>query len=111
KRRRDAWLLAPEHLESERERRREVLARETRVHGDVSELALAAVGQDREADIADQAALVGDDEVSAGAQHARELAERPLDVREVHERDRADDELDRVVRNRQLVEVGLVELA
>ena len=47
----------------------------------------------------------------AGAQHPRELAERALDVRQVHERDRADDEVDRVVLERQLVEVGLVELA
>ena len=33
KRRRDARLLAPEHLESEREGRREIVAREARVHG------------------------------------------------------------------------------
>jgi hypothetical protein len=60
KRRRDMRLLAPEHLESAWQCRREVLARKARVHRDVSELAFGPVGQDREADVADQAALLGD---------------------------------------------------
>ncbi|HXH88265.1 MAG TPA: hypothetical protein VNI55_06630 [Gaiellaceae bacterium] len=107
----DARLLASEHPEAEWERRGEVLAREMEVDGEVALLALRAVAPDRRADVADQAALVGDDEVPARAQDARELAEWAVEVRQVHERDRADDEVDGFVRERQLVQVGLVELA
>src|SRR5207237_10051621 len=111
KRPRDARLLAPEHLESERERRREVVAREACIRGDVALGPALRVEHDREADVADQAPLVGDHEVPAGAQHPRELAERSVEARALRERDRADDEVDRVVRKRQLVKVGLMELA
>src|SRR4051794_6626482 len=108
--RRDAGLLASEHPESERERRGEVLAREARVHRDVSELAVATDTHERQLDVADQAALIRYDEVPAAAQDPRELAERAVDLGEVHERDRADDEVDRVVGKRELVKIRLVEL-
>jgi hypothetical protein len=48
--------------------------------------------------------------VPARAQHARELGERAIEARQVHEGDGADDEVDGVVAERQLVEVCLVEL-
>lgn len=96
---------------TERERDREVLARELSVRGHVPEFALRAFVQDGQVDVADQPALVGDHQVPARAQHPRELAEGPPDVREVDERDRADNEVDGVVLERKRVEVGLVELS
>ena len=113
---RDARLVAAEHLESERERRCEVIAGEAHVRGEISRLTLRAVElvrveHDREADVTDQATLVGDHEVATGAQHSRELAERACDVGEMDERDRAYNEVDGVVRKRQLMKVGVMELA
>jgi hypothetical protein len=48
--------------------------------------------------------------VPGGPQHPRELPKRAIEIRDVHKRDRAEDEVDGVVRKRQFVEVGLVEL-
>jgi hypothetical protein len=54
---------------------------------------------------------VGNDEVPAGAQHAGELGEHRLEVADVDESERADDDVHRVIGQRQPVKLADVELA
>ena len=62
-------------------------------------------------DVLREGAPVGDHQAAAGPQHADELGEHGLEVGDVHQRERADHEVDVVVGERQVVQVGLVELA
>jgi hypothetical protein len=54
---------------------------------------------------------VADDQVLAGAQHADEFSQYRLEAEDVDESERADDDLHRVVRQRQPVQLSEVELA
>ena len=54
---------------------------------------------------------IGDDQVAAGAQHASELGQYRIEARDVLECERADDDVHGVIRQRQPVKLGDVELA
>jgi hypothetical protein len=54
---------------------------------------------------------VGDDQVSAGAQHASELCQYRIEAGGVDQGERADDDVHRVIRQRQPVKLGDAELA
>ena len=96
-RRRNSRLFAAEHAEPDGQGSREVLACKTPVRWDVPKTFVRKIVGEPEVDVADQATLIRDDEVPAGTENARELTKRPLDIREVHQSDGADDEIDRLI--------------
>jgi hypothetical protein len=104
-------LLAPANLEAERESSREIVAREAGVRTHVPELAVRPDLHQRKPDISDQAARVGDHQVPVPSEDAHELGERRRQVGHMAQRDRADDHIDGVVGERQVMQVCLVELA
>jgi hypothetical protein len=54
---------------------------------------------------------IGDDQVAAGTQHASELGQYRLEAGNVDESQRADDDIHRIVRERQPVKLAQAELA
>ena len=87
----------------------EVVAREAGVGRHVPELAARPHPHQGQPDVSEETARVGDHEVPVRSEDPHELRQRLPEVRHVAQCDRADDEIDGVVGERQIVQIRLVE--
>ena len=79
-RKRPPRFFAPPHLKAERERRPEVVAREPGPDRHVAGAAVGSVLHDWEADAWDEPALIGNHQMTSGAQDTAELGQHGLEV-------------------------------
>jgi hypothetical protein len=110
-RERPAGLFAPAHLEAEGKSSRDVVAGEP---GPGRHVAGAPVGSGfdhGQADAGDQAALIGDHQIAARSQDTDEFGQHGLKGWDVDQGEHADHEVDVVVGQWQVMQVGFVELA
>src|ERR1700694_2053248 len=110
KRERDSGLLAPAYLKAEREGSCEIVAGEAGLDRQIAGAGVGPVLDHGQADFLDEGAPVRDDEIASGGENPGEFAEHGLEVRNVHQGERADHQVDMVVGQWEVVQVSLVEL-
>jgi len=89
----------------------EIVTCKAGIGGHVADLGVRPDLHQRQPDVSDEAARVGNDQVSIGSEDPDELGEGVCQVGHVAQCERTDDHIDGGVRKRQLVQLGFVELA